>query len=294
MRRSGTTGIPAAAMDDGYFPRGRSALRRVHGARIVGLAYGQRALLLQATHPLAFAGLMANTTGRATPFQRLVHTAKTMESVYFGTCEEADRVTERVRGMHSRVRGSLDVPAGRYPAGSTYSADDPQFLLWILACLADSGQALYETFVRPLQQAEREAYWDDYLVVGELFGLPRSDAPATYAAYRDYMAERLASPDLHVLPDAREICHTIIYEMPVPRPNGPFVAGLHFLVIGLLPERVREMYGIRWSSWHQRTFDALAFAHRRTLPIVPRPVRRGSSAANYEMVAREERRRLAA
>src|SRR5207248_3712742 len=178
--------------DGGYSPRGESILRRVHGARIVALAYGQRALLLQATDPLAFAGLMANTSGRATPFKRLVHTAKTMESVYFGTRAEADRETARVRRLHSRVRGALDAPAGRYPAGAAYSADDPRFLLWILACLADSAQALYETFVRPLEPAEREAYWDDYLVVGELFGLPRSEAPATYAGYRDYIAGRLA------------------------------------------------------------------------------------------------------
>ena len=280
--------------DAGYFPRGRSVLRRVHGARIVGLAYGQRALLLQAMHPLAFAGLMANTSGQAAPFQRLVHTAKTMEKVFFGSRAEADRETARVRRMHASVRGALDERAGRWPAGSTYSADDPEFLLWILACLADSAQALYEAFVRPLEGGEREGFWRDYLLLGELFGLPRSEAPPTFDAYRDYMAERLASPDLHVLGQAREICRTIIYEMPVPAPNGPFVAGLHFIVVGLLPERVREMYGFPWSAWHRRAFDALAFAHRRTLPIVPRPVRRGSSRASYEMVAREERRRLAA
>ncbi|NLT05968.1 MAG: DUF2236 domain-containing protein, partial [Solirubrobacterales bacterium] len=57
--------------DEGYFPRGESVLRRVHGAKPVGLLYGQRALLMQATHPLAFAGLIANTAGLEAPFQRL-------------------------------------------------------------------------------------------------------------------------------------------------------------------------------------------------------------------------------
>lgn len=32
---------------EGYFPRGRSMLRRVHGERAVGRLYGQRSLLLQ-------------------------------------------------------------------------------------------------------------------------------------------------------------------------------------------------------------------------------------------------------
>ena len=39
--------------ENGYFPAGESMLRRVHGERAVGLLYGQRALLMQATDPLA-------------------------------------------------------------------------------------------------------------------------------------------------------------------------------------------------------------------------------------------------
>src|SRR2546423_15519713 len=101
---------------DGYFPRGRSVLRMVHGERAVGRLYGQRALLVQATHPLAFAGLTANTEGKDAPFQRLSHTAVTMEAVLFGSKEEADRVTARARGVHSRGRGALGETARRTSA----------------------------------------------------------------------------------------------------------------------------------------------------------------------------------
>ena len=281
-------------MDEGYFPRGSSVLRRVHGARIVGLVYGQRALIVQAADPLAFAGLMANTTERSKPFQRLVHTAKIMEKVFFGTCEEADRETGRVQRIHTRVSGRLAEPAGRFPAGSEYRADAAPLLLWVLACLADSAQVTYETFVRPLSDDEREHFWQDYLLVGELFGLDPTQAPATYPEYRAYMEERIASPDLHVLPDALEICRTIIHELPVPAAERPFVQALHFLVIGMLPERLRELYGFEWSGLRQRTYEAMALAHRSGLPLIPRVVRRGSCAFNYDLVAREERRRLAA
>jgi hypothetical protein len=41
-------------------------------------------------------------------------------------------------------------------------------------------------------------------------------------------------------------------------------------------------------------FEALARAHRAASPAIPASVRRGSCAANYDVVAREERRRLAA
>ena len=277
---------------DGYFPRGRSVLRMVHGERAVGRLYGQRALLVQATHPLAFAGLTANTQGKDAPFQRLSHTAVTMEAVFFGSKEEADRVTARVREMHGRVRGAIDEPAGRWPAGSEYRADAPEFLLWILACLADSAETVYEQLARPLTREERESYWADYLLVGELFGLSRSDAPATHADYRAYMDERLASEDLHVLSEAKEIATTVAFQLPLPPERRPALPAINLLVLGLTPARVRDLYDLRWTAAHQAAFTALARAIRLTRPVVPRRLRRGSTRREYEMVARVERRRL--
>jgi uncharacterized protein (DUF2236 family) len=284
---------PRASDAEGYFPRGRSVLRRVHGERVVGRLYGQRALLLQACHPLAFAGLTANTHGHDAPFRRLVHTAKTMEKVYFGTRSEADRETERVRRMHARVRGTIDEPAGPHPAGSAYRADDPEFLLWILACLADSAQAVYERMARRMTRDEREDFWQDYLVVGELFGLDRAHAPATYAAYRGYMAERLASHDLHLTEEARELGRTVAFDLPLPLRRQPALLAINHAVAGLLPRRVRELYGIGWSPAHELALEALALSLRRARPLTPKALRRGSCADEYDLVARTEAARLA-
>lgn len=266
--------------EDGYFPRGRSVLRRVHGARIVGTSYGQRALLVQATHPVAFAGLMANTDGTPAPFQRLAHTAKTMEKVFFGSREEADRETERVRRMHSRVRWD------------DHTADEPEFLLWILACIADSAQAVYERTLRRLGDGEREDFWQDYLLVGELFGLDRSQAPGDYAGYRAYMRERLASDELRVLPEAHEIGLKVAFELPVPAHRQPGLAVINFLVLGLLPARVRELYGLPWGAERQAALEALCAGLRVSARVAPARLRRGSSAADYDLVAKTERRRL--
>lgn len=284
---------PRASDAEGYFPRGESVLRRVHGERVVGRLYGQRALLLQACHPLAFAGLTANTDGHAAPFRRLAHTAKTMETVFFGTRTEADRQTARVRAMHARVRGSIDDPAGPHPAGSSYRADDPEFLLWILACLADSGQAVYERFARRLTRAERERFWDDYLLLGELFGLDRRHAPPDYAAYRGYMAERLASEDLHLTDEARKLGRTVAFDLPLPLHRQPALLAINHAVAGLLPRPVRELYGIGWSPAHELALEALALSLRRMRPLTPRDVRRGPCAAEYDLVARTEARRQA-
>lgn len=278
--------------DRGYFPRGESVLRRVHGAKAVGLLYGQRALLMQATHPLAFAGLMANTDGLDAPFRRLARTATTMERIFFGSRAEADAVTARVRSMHARVEGTLATAAGPHPAGSAYRGDDPEFLLWILACLADSAEAVYERLVRRLTEAERERYWEDYLLLGELFGLDRSHAPAGHAGYRAYMDERLAGDELHVVDQAHEIARRVAFDLPLPANRTPGLWVTNFLVLGLLPARTRALYGLRWDPARQVAFDGLCASLRMGGRVTPASLRRGPSAAEYALVARTERRRL--
>ena len=259
---------------------------------MVGFTYGQRALLIQATHPLAFAGLMANTRGLEAPFKRLAHTAEIMERVYFGSRSEADRTTEVVRRMHSKVRGRLREPAGRWRPGSRYSAENPEFLLWILVWLADSAQATYEAFVRGLGEEERERYWQDYRQVGELFGLPRAQSPGDYASYRAYVEERLASDDLFVTDGARELGRRVAFELPVPALRRPALEAVNLAVLGLLPPRVRDLYGLPWDPAREAAFRALCASLKATARITPGRIRRGSCVADYNVVARTEAERL--
>src|SRR3954466_1475189 len=140
-------------------------VRRVHREFAVRVA-GPRTLLLQATHPVAFAGFFPPPGARDEPCGRLARTAKGMDAITFGPRAEADRLTRRVRAMHGRVRGELPEPVGQFPAGTPYAADDPALLLWILACIVDSAIVVYERYVGALSRDERDAYWQDYRVIG--------------------------------------------------------------------------------------------------------------------------------
>lgn len=280
-------------VDEGYFPRGESVLRRVHGARIVGFTYGQRALLGQATDPLAFTGLVANTTGLDAPFTRLARTAEMMERVYFGDRATADRTTRTVREMHSKVRGRLTDAAGPLPAGSPYAAEAPDALLWILAWLADSARAAYEAFVRPLDPDERELYWQDYRTVGELFGLARDDSPPDYASFRSYLDGRLASDDLFVTQQAFEVGRRVAFDTPVPASRRLNREALNLAVAGIVPPRVRELYRIPWDPARALAFAALGRSFRAGAWLAPARFRRGPCAREYAAVARIEAGRLA-
>jgi uncharacterized protein (DUF2236 family) len=225
----------------GYFDD-HSMLRRVHRERVIALS-GPRALLMQAAHPLAVAGLLAHSTALEEPYERLARTAEVLGTIGFGSRTEADRVTRRVRAMHRRVRGRLERPAGRFPAGTEYRADDPELLLWVLFTLVDSGLVVYRTYVGGLDRSDEAAYWKDYRTVGRLFGLREDDMPRTLADLDDYRRSMLVGDTLHVSGWARERARAIVLEPPVPLAARPLVETANFVTIALLPDRIREEYG---------------------------------------------------
>jgi len=274
-----------------YFPAGESMARRVHGERSVGLLYGQRALLIGALEPLTYTGTMLSTKAGDWPFKRLVRTAKAQETIFLGTTEEADRILARVHHQHLRVKGTLREAAGAHAAGAAYSAFDPELMLWTLAVIADSGRAMYETMVRPLSAAEREALWQDHRRFGELFGMPRDAAPATYPEFAAWFAEKLASPDLQATPHARAFAPVVAFEHPVPRGARLNLAAQNLIIKGTLPPRVREAFDIPWGAPEEVAFRALTTAHRQAHHLMPHAVRRGRNDRFFDVVATGERLR---
>src|SRR5829696_8199978 len=201
-------------MSESFFTD-ESMLRRVQREQVVGLS-GPRALLMQAAHPVAFAGFFAHTGSLEAPYERLERTARVLGLIGFGDKAQAQRATRRVRAVHRTVRGELREPAGRFPAGTPYAADDPALLLWILATLVDSALTVYPRYVRALSWAERDALWRDYKVVGNLFGLADADMPDGIDEFDAYMRGMLEGGDLLVVPEARDLGVQIVMKPPVP------------------------------------------------------------------------------
>jgi uncharacterized protein (DUF2236 family) len=234
---------------------------------------------------------MLTTNSGEFPFARLAHTAKVQETVFLGSRAEADKALAAVHRLHQRIEGTLPAAAGRHPAGTAYSAFDPELMLWTLAVIADSGRAIYEAMVRPLSAADREALWQDYLRFGELFGMPREVAPATYPEFAAWFRERLTSADLDATPHALEMAPLVAFEQPVPSAARGNIAVQNLVIKGTLPPRVREIFGIPWGERQERAYRAVAASHRRARHLFPRQLRRGRNDVFFDSVTRSERRR---
>jgi uncharacterized protein (DUF2236 family) len=254
----------------GYFDDD-AMLRRVHRESVVALS-GPRALLMQAAHPVAFAGFFAHTGALAEPYERLARTAAVMDTIGFGSRAAADRATRRVRAMHRRVRGVT-------PEGIPYAADDPELLLWILACLVDSALVVYQKYVRSLSRDERDAYWRDYRVIGGLFGLADDEMPATIEDFDAYMDGMLRGGQLRVVPAARELAVQIVLKPPVPLAARPLLELANQITVGLLPRGIRREYGLRWDPARELALHGGAeYVKRVVVPLLPPRLRLVPSA----------------
>jgi uncharacterized protein (DUF2236 family) len=236
-----------------------SMIRRVYRERAMVLA-GPRALLMQAAHPVAVSGLLAHSSSLEEPYERLMRTAEVMSTVTFGARADADRETKRVRAVHRRV-----------------GADDPELLMWVLYTLVDSALVVYDKYVTALHDDAQSALWEDYKVVGKLFGLHKAEMPRDIDDFRAYGHGMLGGDTLCVTDWARTRAREIVLEPPVPLAARPLVEAMNFITVALLPDRIRREYGFRPlpPAWMRRALVAggAEYVKRAVIPFLPARLR---------------------
>ncbi len=241
----------------------RSVAWRVDREVIV-LAGGSCALLMQAAHPVVAAGVVEHSTYATDPFGRLRRTLTSSFDVVFGTRSRADAAIRRVNAIHASVRGRL-------PDGASYTAGDPEALLWVHATLIDTALRIYSRFVRPLSPDEEREYLREAAEVAERLGILPADLPSEVPALRAWMSGMICSGRVRVTPAARQVATTVLY----PGRLVPRVAwdAAHLVSLATLPDPLRRQYGISWSAGRERGVERLAAVTRRALPLVPPPLR---------------------
>ena len=167
----------------------QSAAWQVHGSVATFLG-GIRALLLQAVHPRALAGVEGHSSYREDPFGRLQRTGAFIAATTFGSVDLAERTVAAVGRVHERVRGTT-------VDGRPYAATDPELLTWVHIALVDSMLEAYLRFgTNGRLVADR--YVADMAVVGAAMGVPDppTDTRALAAAFTRYRPELAGGPQV--------------------------------------------------------------------------------------------------
>jgi uncharacterized protein (DUF2236 family) len=225
--------VPVDPADDGFF--GPASVTWRVGADLAAPVAGLRALLLQALHPLAMAGVDQHSGWRQDPVGRLAATSAYEATVSYGDRASASRAAARVRAVHTQVRGVDPVTGGQY------SAEDPALLLWVHAALVDSALAGCALFGMPLSGPDADAYLAEMVVAAELVGVPRELVPASVAGLEAYLAG--LRPELRRTPAAAESMSYLLDPPGLDADLAELWQDIRDAAVISLPGWARDMYG---------------------------------------------------
>lgn len=233
---------------------------RVHSDPSMAVA-GLRALLLQALHPRAMAGMAAYSDFREDPWGRLRRTAEYVATTTYSASDEAEAVAAHVRVVHHRL-----------------GLDQPDLQLWVHACLVDSFLGVAQRSGLGLTDDEADGYVREQVVSARLVGIDPSDAPRDQAELRAYLTA--VRPILVATPEAREAARLVI-RPPMPTaitwatPAVPAWLSLAGLAFAALPVWARRSFGLPATRLTEPATTAALRALRLTLLAVPAPLREG-------------------
>jgi uncharacterized protein (DUF2236 family) len=207
---------------------------KVHADFTSMMTGGVSALLLQALHPLALAGVWDHSTFRTDILGRLRRTATFVAGTTFGSRADALRLIERVRTIHAGVTGVA-------PDGRPYRASDPDLLTWVHVAEVSSFLAAHLRYLNPrLPEAEQDRYYAETARLAHLLGATEVPASrAEVAAYFTAMrAELVASERTH------EVIR-VLFDAPVAKPAlRPAASLILHAGVDLLPPWAQQMLGV--------------------------------------------------
>jgi uncharacterized protein (DUF2236 family) len=215
---------------------------QVHGDFTSMLIGGISALLLQALHPLALAGVWDHSNFRDDLLGRLRRTGQFISGTTYGSRADADWLIERVRTIHLKISGTA-------PDGRAYAASDPELLTWVHVAEVHSFLQAHLRYRNPqLSGADQDRYYGEIALIAERLGA--TQVPRSRAEVAAYLAA--IRPELRGDKRSLEILR-ILRSAPAPSALAAPAARLLLQAgIDLLPAWAQTMLGQQISPLRSR------------------------------------------
>lgn len=226
-------------------------------AGIPTLVAGIRALLLQALHPGAMAGVHDWSRYREDPLGRLSGTVRWVISLTFGSQEQVEAELGRVARFHSSVHGEYEAADG---ARRRYSAEDAELVEWVHLAFTDAFLTAHEQWGGAIPGGP-DAYVAEWATAGRLMGVV--DPPVTEADMHERMRRLLVDGTLR---GGEQVDEVVRFLRNVPL-EGSLRFGYRILFAGAvatIPREYRRLLGVRrsWLPVVTATRVVLHFAQR--------------------------------
>ncbi|BAV77386.1 oxygenase MpaB family protein [Pseudomonas chlororaphis] len=236
---------------------------QVHGDFSSMLIGGISALLMQALHPLALAGVWDHSNFREDMIGRLRRTAQFISGTTFGSRQDAEWLIDKVRTIHLQI-------VGHAPDGRPYAASDPQLLTWVHVAEVSSFLAAHLRYRNPqLSPADQDRYYGEVALIAERLGA--SDVPRSRQAVAAYLAGM--RPQLLCDERSREVLRLLLAAPAPSRLAKPFGSLMMQAGIDLLPDWASAMLGVNQGLLQRQLIRASV---NRSAPMLRWAVRNGS------------------
>lgn len=226
----------AEGNDTGYFAPGSDPW--VIHSSFPTLVAGVRALLVQALHPGALAGVRDWSRYTEDPLGRLAGTIRWLATVTFADTARADAECGRVRKLHDRVNGTYQTGTGDE---SPYSAHDADLATWVHDVFADSFLTTHQLLQGGLSD-NGDRYVAEWSLVGTKLGVehPPLSVAELHAQIESYRTRGLLRTDDRT----REVI-AFVRRPPLHPILMPAYAVLFHAAVATIPAPYRTMIGIR-------------------------------------------------
>lgn len=236
---------------------------QVHGDFGSMLIGGISALMLQALHPLALAGVWDHSNFRQDMLGRLRRTGQFVAGTTFGSTQDANWLIDKVRTIHLQVVGTA-------PDGRPYAASDPQLLTWVHVAEVSHFLAAHLRYRNPdLSLADQDRYYDEIAQIAERLGA--QDVPRSRQAVAEYLQD--IRPQLVCDDRSREVLRLLLAAPAPSHLAKPFGALMMRAGIDLLPDWASTMLGLSQSPLQRQMIRTSV---NRSVPLLRWAVRNGS------------------
>jgi uncharacterized protein (DUF2236 family) len=235
------------------------------GAEGILLAGAGRALLLQLADPAVGRGVDEHSTFVGRPVNRLKGTLTYVYAIVYGTDEQVNEVRRRVNRAHVPVRRDDN------EASPGYNAFDPELQLWVVATLYDTAITIIEKIYGPLDDESADAMYRDYARIGTALQLPPDMWPKDRAAFSRYWDGRISN--LRAEDSGIRVGRGLLYPQHTALWYRAIMPPARFLTAGLLPDQLRQDFGLPWSGGHERRFNRTMRVLAVVYPRFPRRIR---------------------
>jgi uncharacterized protein (DUF2236 family) len=233
---------------------------------------GGRAALLQLAHPFVAYGVDQHSKTRVDVIGRFQRTFMAVFAMTFGDLQEAFTAARRVHAVHTHIVGSIPQTIGPFAAGTRYHANDADALLWVYATLIETVVSTTELVRGKLSPGEKDAYYRDTWSFARLFGIPDAVLPPDWGAFQAYFDRTIASSTITVAPPARDMARFLFGRGPG-QEQSRLAALLEIVTAGLLPDKVRDQFGLAFGLREKAELTALLAAMRAGHRALPRSLR---------------------